>query len=115
MKNPEEPTQLITMNNYFGIGVDADVCLEFAKKVVAARYSHSSTALFLIQLHISIMACFREKQIRRAFVTSSRTKYDMVLLERPRCSTSVGVTLIVKLNYVLITWTRRLNFHRLKA
>ena len=31
--NPEDQTSLITMNNYFGIGIDADVCLSFGTKV----------------------------------------------------------------------------------
>ena len=30
--NPEDQTSLITMNNYFGIGIDADVCLSFGNK-----------------------------------------------------------------------------------
>ncbi|CDW55865.1 DAGK cat and RA and DAGK acc and C1 1 domain cont aining protein [Trichuris trichiura] len=31
MSNPEEQTSMIIMNNYFGIGLDADVCLGFDK------------------------------------------------------------------------------------
>jgi hypothetical protein len=29
----EDQSSLITMNNYFGIGIDADVCLAFGNKV----------------------------------------------------------------------------------
>ncbi|VDK58448.1 unnamed protein product, partial [Gongylonema pulchrum] len=29
MSNPEDQTSMIIMNNYFGIGIDADVCLQF--------------------------------------------------------------------------------------
>ncbi|KAI6190737.1 Diacylglycerol kinase [Aphelenchoides bicaudatus] len=29
MNNPEDQTQILIMNNYFGIGLDADVCLQF--------------------------------------------------------------------------------------
>lgn len=32
MTNPEDQTSMIIMNNYFGIGVDADVCLRFHTK-----------------------------------------------------------------------------------
>ncbi len=32
MNNPEDRTSMIIMNNYFGIGVDADVALDFHKK-----------------------------------------------------------------------------------
>lgn len=33
MSNPEDQTSMIIMNNYFGIGIDADVCLKFHNKV----------------------------------------------------------------------------------
>lgn len=33
MNNPEDQTSMIIMNNYFGIGIDADVCLRFHNKV----------------------------------------------------------------------------------
>ena len=33
MNNPEDQTSMIIMNNYFGIGIDADVCLKFHNKV----------------------------------------------------------------------------------
>lgn len=33
MSNPEDQTSMIIMNNYFGIGIDADVCLRFHNKV----------------------------------------------------------------------------------
>lgn len=29
MNNPEDQTSMIIMNNYFGIGIDADICLMF--------------------------------------------------------------------------------------
>ncbi|CAJ0577341.1 unnamed protein product, partial [Mesorhabditis spiculigera] len=32
MNNPEDQTSMIIMNNYFGIGIDADVCLKFHNK-----------------------------------------------------------------------------------
>lgn len=32
MSNPEDQTSMIIMNNYFGIGIDADVCLQFHNK-----------------------------------------------------------------------------------
>lgn len=32
MVNPEDQTSMIIMNNYFGIGIDADVALGFHKK-----------------------------------------------------------------------------------
>lgn len=32
MNNPEDQTSIIIMNNYFGIGIDADVCLKFHNK-----------------------------------------------------------------------------------
>ncbi|KAK0404838.1 hypothetical protein QR680_017658 [Steinernema hermaphroditum] len=32
MSNPEDQTSMIIMNNYFGIGIDADVCLKFHNK-----------------------------------------------------------------------------------
>ncbi|KAH7726190.1 diacylglycerol kinasetheta [Aphelenchoides avenae] len=32
MNNPEDQTSMIIMNNYFGIGIDADVCLQFHNK-----------------------------------------------------------------------------------
>uniref|UniRef100_A0A0K0EBU9 Diacylglycerol kinase n=1 Tax=Strongyloides stercoralis TaxID=6248 RepID=A0A0K0EBU9_STRER len=32
MTNPEDQTSMIIMNNYFGIGIDADVCLKFHNK-----------------------------------------------------------------------------------
>jgi len=32
MNNPEDQTSMIIMNNYFGIGIDADVALGFHKK-----------------------------------------------------------------------------------
>ncbi|KAL3117994.1 hypothetical protein niasHT_005237 [Heterodera trifolii] len=32
MSNPEDQTSMIIMNNYFGIGIDADVCLRFHNK-----------------------------------------------------------------------------------
>lgn len=32
MMNPEDQTSMIIMNNYFGIGIDADVCLGFHKE-----------------------------------------------------------------------------------
>lgn len=32
MSNPEDQTSMIIMNNYFGIGLDADVCLQFHNK-----------------------------------------------------------------------------------
>lgn len=34
MNNPEDQTSMIIMNNYFGIGIDADVCLRFHNKVI---------------------------------------------------------------------------------
>lgn len=34
MNNPEDQTSMIIMNNYFGIGIDADVCLQFHNKVL---------------------------------------------------------------------------------
>ncbi|VDO15582.1 unnamed protein product, partial [Brugia timori] len=36
MSNPEDQTSMIIMNNYFGIGIDADVCLQFHNKVKTA-------------------------------------------------------------------------------
>ncbi|VDM46295.1 unnamed protein product, partial [Toxocara canis] len=35
MSNPEDQTSMIIMNNYFGIGIDADVCLQFHNKLKA--------------------------------------------------------------------------------
>uniref|UniRef100_A0A914EBL2 Diacylglycerol kinase n=1 Tax=Acrobeloides nanus TaxID=290746 RepID=A0A914EBL2_9BILA len=32
MNNPEDQTSMIIMNNYFGIGIDAEVCLQFHNK-----------------------------------------------------------------------------------
>lgn len=34
MINPEDQTSMIIMNNYFGIGIDADVCLQFHNRVI---------------------------------------------------------------------------------
>jgi diacylglycerol kinase (ATP) len=42
MSNPEDQTSMIIMNNYFGIGIDADVCLQFHNKVCSRVLINSS-------------------------------------------------------------------------
>ena len=37
MSNPEDQTSMVIMNNYFGLGLDADVCLQFHNRVGALR------------------------------------------------------------------------------
>ena len=52
MSNPEDQTSMIIMNNYFGIGIDADVCLKFHNKV-SAFVHHLGQVFFQIEFNNS--------------------------------------------------------------
>lgn len=48
MNNPEDQTSMIIMNNYFGIGIDADVCLQFHIKVWNESFHNYKDFLILL-------------------------------------------------------------------
>lgn len=63
MNNPEDQTSMIIMNNYFGIGIDADVCLQFHIKVWNESF-HNYKDFLILLLYINTIA-YRGMQTRK--------------------------------------------------
>uniref|UniRef100_A0A1I7RTX5 Diacylglycerol kinase n=1 Tax=Bursaphelenchus xylophilus TaxID=6326 RepID=A0A1I7RTX5_BURXY len=65
MSNPEDQTSMIIMNNYFGIGIDADVCLQFHNKRDANPEKFSSRLFNKTQyVKIGLQKAFFERNCK---------------------------------------------------
>lgn len=65
MSNPEDQTSMIIMNNYFGIGIDADVCLRFHNKRDANPEKFSSRLFNKTQyVKIGLQKAFFERNCK---------------------------------------------------
>jgi diacylglycerol kinase (ATP) len=65
MSNPEDQTSMIIMNNYFGIGIDADVCLRFHTKRDANPEKFSSRLFNKTQyVKIGLQKAFFERNCK---------------------------------------------------
>ncbi|KAI1716192.1 diacylglycerol kinase accessory domain-containing protein [Ditylenchus destructor] len=85
MNNPEDQTSMIIMNNYFGIGIDADVCLRFHNKRDANPEKFSSRLINkTVYVKIGLRKAFFERNCKDLW-KRIEVEVDGKPIELPSC------------------------------
>ncbi|KAI6216761.1 Diacylglycerol kinase [Aphelenchoides besseyi] len=94
MSNPEDQTSMIIMNNYFGIGIDADVCLQFHNKRDANPEKFSSRLFNKTQyVKIGLQKVFFERNCKDLW-KRIELEVDGKPVELPACEGIVILNLL---------------------
>uniref|UniRef100_A0AC35G3A0 Diacylglycerol kinase n=1 Tax=Panagrolaimus sp. PS1159 TaxID=55785 RepID=A0AC35G3A0_9BILA len=94
MNNPEDQTSMIIMNNYFGIGIDADVCLQFHNKRHANPSKFNSRLFNKTQyVKIGLQKAFFERTFKDLW-RRVELEVDGKMIDLPPCEGIVILNLL---------------------